>query len=200
MNEPGIVAGWRSRITGHGEVLATELHANSYNWRRHPLNQRLALAGVLDDIGWVQDVVVNARTGRLVDGHLRVELAAERGETVPVVYVDLGEEEERLILATLDPIGAMAETDTVALSGILNDIETENDTIAALLEAIAQDQRAGEVLAPPSAWETTPASPSPGWRTVRVHFAGPQALEAFAALVGQPIGDKDRAIWYPATP
>jgi hypothetical protein len=69
------------------------------NWRIHPEYQQEALAGVLEQVGCVQDVIVNRRTGRVVDGHLRVALAISRSERVPVVYVDLAEEEERQILA-----------------------------------------------------------------------------------------------------
>ena len=52
---------------------------------------------------------MNQRSGFVVDGHARVALALSRGEaTVPVLYVDLEPEEEALVLATLDPISAMA--------------------------------------------------------------------------------------------
>lgn len=103
---------WRSRIVDRGDVAPTELTANPRNWRRHPKAQKEALAGVLSSVGWVQDVIVNKRTGLIVDGHARVELAIERHEaTVPVVYVDLEPEEEALVLATFDPLSAMALTD-----------------------------------------------------------------------------------------
>ncbi len=63
-------------------------------------------------VGWVAGVLVNTTTGHVVDGHLRVELAISRNEpTVPVTYVELGEEEERVVLASLDPIGALARPD-----------------------------------------------------------------------------------------
>ena len=80
---------WESRIIGHGEAAPSDLVGNPRNWRTHPQAQRDALAGVLDEVGWVQDVIVNKRTGYLVDGHARVAVAAQRGEdAVPVVYVD----------------------------------------------------------------------------------------------------------------
>jgi hypothetical protein len=42
---------------------------------------------VIGKVGRVQDVVVNRRTGRMVDGHLRAALAQERGELlIPVLY------------------------------------------------------------------------------------------------------------------
>ena len=59
---------WRSRIVGQGEVDPTTLETNPLNWRRHPLVQKRAIGGVLDEIGWVQQVIVNRQTGRLVDG------------------------------------------------------------------------------------------------------------------------------------
>ena len=96
------------------------LAPNPRNWRAHPQSQREALAGVLGKVGWVQDVIVNQRTGYLVDGHLRVEEAIRSGQTsVPVVYVDLGEDEEVLVLATLDPLAAMATANAERLDALL---------------------------------------------------------------------------------
>ena len=52
---------------------------------------------------------MNRRTGYVIDGHARVALALTRKEaSVPVLYVDLSPDEERLVLATFDPIGALA--------------------------------------------------------------------------------------------
>ena len=99
---------WRNRIVGHGEVEAESLLANPRNWRIHPKNQVDALAGVLAEVGWVQDVIVNQRSGFVVDGHARVALAIKAKEKVPVLYVELDEREEAIILATIDPLSAMA--------------------------------------------------------------------------------------------
>ncbi|MFZ5785508.1 MAG: hypothetical protein ACOY3Y_03605 [Acidobacteriota bacterium] len=83
--EPGGASPWRSRIVGHGKEQPDALVANPGNWRVHPKRQQAALAEVLDRVGWVQEVIVNRRTGRLVDGHLRVELALARGDRrIPV--------------------------------------------------------------------------------------------------------------------
>lgn len=102
--------GLRSRIIGHENIEPDQLLANPQNWRIHPHEQEQALTAVLERVGWVQSVIVNQRTGHVVDGHLRVSLAISRGEaTVPVSYVDLDEEEERLILATYDPLSALAD-------------------------------------------------------------------------------------------
>jgi hypothetical protein len=132
-----VAASWRSRIVGHAEVAPTELTANPANWRQHPKQQRAALAQLLDEVGWVQDVIVNQRTGRLVDGHLRLELAIERGEaSLPVVYVDLDEAEERRVLATLDPLAAMAGTNTDAFAGLIEGMTLGDDALSALLAQV----------------------------------------------------------------
>lgn len=122
-----VIAPWRNRIVGQGEESPAELVANPKNWRTNPKAQQEALAGVLDEVGWGQQVLVNQLTGRLVDGHLRVELAARRGETsIPVTYLELSEQEEDLILATLDPLTALAETDGAKLAELLAGIEVDN--------------------------------------------------------------------------
>jgi redox-sensitive bicupin YhaK (pirin superfamily) len=85
---------WRNRIAGAGEEAPDQLLANPANWRIHPKTQQDALAGALDAVGWVQQVLVNRRTGFVVDGHARVALALSRGEpSVPVLYVDLATHE-----------------------------------------------------------------------------------------------------------
>ena len=130
---------WRNRIVGQGEEPAADLMANPKNWRKHPKAQEQALGGVLDEVGYVQQVIKNVRTGVLIDGHLRVEMASKRRETVPVLYVDLNQEEEDLILATLDPIGAMAATSTERLEALMAELgdRPELDALFADLKAQA---------------------------------------------------------------
>ena len=78
---------WRNRIVGTGSEPPERLVANPLNWRIHPPRQHAALAGALASVGWVQQVVVNRRTGFVVDGHLRVALAdAGRGGQWIVVW------------------------------------------------------------------------------------------------------------------
>ena len=129
---------WRNRIAGTADVAPAELVPNPANWRSHPPEQHRALSGALSEVGWVGQVLVNRTTGHVVDGHLRLELAISRGEpTVPVLYVELTEDEERLVLASLDPIEAMAEAETVALEGLLAGLETVDGDLRALLDGLA---------------------------------------------------------------
>lgn len=103
---------WRNRIVKVADVPPAELKAHPYNWRDHPQAQDDALGQSLDTLGWVKRTVVNINTGHIIDGHLRVDRAVRLGEpTVPVIYVDLTENEERLALAVFDPVANEAATD-----------------------------------------------------------------------------------------
>jgi len=131
---------WRNRIIDVGEIDPEQILANPLNFRIHPKNQQDALLGVLDEVGWVQDVIVNARTNTLIDGHLRVKLALRRGEkTVPAKFVDLSPEEEALILSTFDPISALAATDKEKLDELLQNVDTTNEELTQFLSDFAED-------------------------------------------------------------
>lgn len=131
----------RDRIVGHDDVLVSQLLNNPNNWRIHPKAQQEALAGVLKDIGWVQGVIVNVQTGNLVDGHLRAIIADREGvEKIPGTQVDLTKLEEAEILATYDPIGAMATTDKEKLTALMRDIDTENAAVQQLISDFAEKE------------------------------------------------------------
>ena len=154
-----IDTGWRSRIVGSGEAPPRDLIANPRNWRLHPGAQHDALASVLDRVGWVGSVLVNRTTGRLVDGHLRVELAISRDEpTVPVTYVELTEDEEALVLASLDPLAAMAATDSAKLHELMASVDLGNAELERqLVSFLAGAPKLG--LADPDAVPDVPAEP-----------------------------------------
>jgi DNA modification methylase len=152
---------WRSRIVGHGEEPPGGLIANPANWRVHPGEQQRALGGALSELGWVAAVMVNRRTGHLVDGHLRVELALARGEgAVPVTYVDLSVKEERLVLASLDPLAAMAGADAAKLEELLADLAPSDEAFRAMLADLAQQSGiSGGGLTDPEAAPPLPTGP-----------------------------------------
>ena len=118
---------YANRIVGSGIMNPADIKANPQNWRKHPASQGKALDEVLGSVGWIQEVIINKTTGNLIDGHLRVETALKNKETeIPVKYVELTEDEERIALATFDPISAMAEQDADMLKQLLADIESED--------------------------------------------------------------------------
>lgn len=148
---------WRNRIIGHGQEAPENLLANPGNWRLHPRDQQGALAGVLEQVGIVQSVIVNERTGFVVDGHLRVMLAMRAHvPLIPICYVDLSAEEEALVLATIDPISAMAKTDQDLLDALLKEVVTQDPGLQELLNDLASHQNEGpeQPAAPPEPSKT----------------------------------------------
>jgi hypothetical protein len=130
---------WRNRVTRtETNVDPATLTPNPRNWRTHPTLQQDALDAVIGSVGWVGRVFVNERTGHLVDGHLRVELARRTGRRVPIVdYVDLDEAEEAIILATYDPLSALAETDADALRALIEAGGITDTALRQMLDGLA---------------------------------------------------------------
>ncbi len=129
-----------SRIVGHGEEAPDQLLANPSNFRRHPGEQLDALRGSMRTLGWIKTVIVNRTTGHVIDGHARIEEALRQElPTIPVTYVELSEEEEKIALAVLDPISELAYRDDEAVRSLLESITTEDDGLKALFAAMAAD-------------------------------------------------------------
>lgn len=137
------MAGVRNRVVEVRRMRASELLANPANWRTHPSEQQATLAAVADEVGFAGTMLAYYnRDGALtlVDGHLRAQLFPDLD--VDVAITDLTEEEAATILATYDPIGAMAGRDEGKLIDLLNVVNsaTESADIHALLEAVANGE------------------------------------------------------------
>lgn len=129
---------WQNRIVGYGEETPDQLIANPRNWRIHPTFQQAALKGSLTQLGWIQDVIVNKRTGFVLDGHARVTLAMRHDQpVVPVKYVDLSDDEEALALATLDPLASLAVADPDQLIPLLRQAQAEDAALQQMLNDLA---------------------------------------------------------------
>lgn len=126
---------WQNRITGRGDVDPFDLLANPKNWAIHPNKQKNALLAVLKQVGWVGSIMVNRRTGFVVDGHARVELALrEKQRSVPVDYVELTDDEEDLILAAYDMITQGRKTDATRLDDLLAGLQIEDPDLQSFVD------------------------------------------------------------------
>jgi len=119
---------------------ASQLADNPSNWRLHDAAQIDGLKAVLSEVGWAGALLYNERTKRIIDGHARK--AVSEGP-VPVLIGDWSEREEQIILATLDPLAAMAEANEEALAGLLAEIETDSAGLQAMLDGLAEDNGVG---------------------------------------------------------
>lgn len=152
---------WQNRIVGFEPAIEPDqLLANPLNARRHPGDQRDAIRASLDTLGWVDVVKVNTRTGRMLDGHMRTEEALSAGVTVPVLFLDLTEDEERRMLATLDPIAGMATYDADVLADLIDGLEFE-DALQGLLAKIGDEATSLPPLDKPGEGPDDPAPEPP---------------------------------------
>jgi hypothetical protein len=127
---------WRNKIQSYADVDPAELLASPFNHRVHSRKQAAAVDASLDRIGWITPVIVNATTSHVVDGHLRIMEAIDRDEeTIPVAYVELTVEEERIAIASFDAIAGMATIDEAALAANVADIDLP-EPLAALIETL----------------------------------------------------------------
>jgi len=127
----------RDRITELRRVKAGELRPNPKNWRTHPPAQRDAVRGLLAEIGYADALLARQLADgslELIDGHLRAEITPEM--EVPVLVVDLDDEEAAKLLVLHDPLAELAGTNEDVLAGLLEEVETESAAVQAVLEEI----------------------------------------------------------------
>jgi len=148
----------RDRIRELRRVPASELRPNPKNWRTHPEAQANALKGLLAEVGIADAVLARELPDgslMLLDGHLRAETLGE--EVVPVLVLDVDEAEGDKVLATIDPLAAMAEADAAKLDAILREVDTGSPDVQQLLADLADEaglyQQAGDQSAPESSTE-----------------------------------------------
>lgn len=114
----------RNRIVDLRTVPARELRRHPRNWRDHPAGQREALAETIERIGMTAALIARETADgslELIDGHLRHELADDA--EVPVLVVDLDADEATEMLASFDPLGAMADVNREALAELLRPMD-----------------------------------------------------------------------------
>lgn len=124
---------WDINIVGHDVKPASWFLAHPKNFRIHPKAQQDATKGSLNELGWIDEVMVNLRTSpawgseqniqTLLNGHLRITLALREGDDtpVPVKYVDLSPDKEDTALGVIDAITALAFHDKEKLDTHLHD-------------------------------------------------------------------------------
>ncbi|OHB68295.1 MAG: hypothetical protein A2V70_20480 [Planctomycetes bacterium RBG_13_63_9] len=145
----------RDRIKELRRVQASRLRPHPKNWRTHPQHQRDALRGILAEVGYADALLARELpdgTLELIDGHLRAETTPD--VEVPVLIVDLDDEEAAKLLALHDPLAALAENDHNVLAELVQQIETESEALQKVLDEMLR--------APASPWDDqSPDDPPP---------------------------------------
>jgi len=133
----------RDRVKELRRVRADTLIPNARNWRRHPQAQADALRGALAEIGYADALLVRETPDglQLIDGHLRAETTPDM--EVPVLVLDVDEAEADKLLATLDPLAAMAVPDPAALEALLAEVTVSSEALQAMLDDLAKSANMG---------------------------------------------------------
>jgi hypothetical protein len=136
----------RDRIKELRRVKADRLRPHPKNWRTHPQRQQDALRGILAEIGYADALLARELPDgslELIDGHLRAQTTPE--VEVPVLVLDLDDREAAKLLSLLDPLAGLAESDENVLAELLTGVETENESLRAVLdEMFAEPESADE--------------------------------------------------------
>lgn len=130
----------RDRIKRLVRVPANELQAHPNNWRKHSDAQLTAIRAALNEIGFAGVELARELpdgTLQLIDGHARASLCGD--SAIPVLVLDLDENEADKLLATYDPIGAMAGANTDTLKFLTDEIETQLSEFDSLIAKIRTD-------------------------------------------------------------
>jgi DNA modification methylase len=123
-----------NKIVGHEEVALDQLLANPRNFRFHPDNQQQALAGSIDEVGFIRSLTVNRNSGAIIDGHARVTvLMRSNVDKVTVEYVDLTDEEEASALLMMDAIAEMAAKDKEKLDALMQSVKSDDERVNTLI-------------------------------------------------------------------
>lgn len=131
---------FRDRIKELRRVRAGDLLPNPKNWRVHPPHQADALRGLLAEVGLADALLARELPDgslQLIDGHLRAETCGD--QAVPVLILDVDEQEADKLLASLDPVAGLAEADHQRVAELLGSVKTENDALQSLLDQLAKE-------------------------------------------------------------
>ena len=96
------------------------------------------MSALLGEIGYADALIARDTPDGLVliDGHLRAETTPD--SIVPVLVLDVTEDEADKLLLTLDPLAAMAEADKGLLADLLGSVQAGDVAVTRLLDDLAK--------------------------------------------------------------
>src|SRR5262245_31577282 len=129
----------RNQIKGRRRVRALELVPHEWNFRLHPEGQRAALEAIYQEVGFARSLLAyELPDGRLklIDGHLRRDVSPDM--EVDVEVLDVGEEEARQLLLSIDPLAGLAQTQEQLVERLLEITPTASEDLREAWEAAAR--------------------------------------------------------------
>lgn len=107
------------------------------DYQVHPDNPRIDIKSLpdfydslkysIDTYGYVEPVVVNAKTKRIISGHQRVQILLEKGiNEIDAIVLNISEKDEKVLMLALNKISG--KWDYNKLGKLLKSLETKVDT------------------------------------------------------------------------
>ena len=142
----------RNRVRELRYCKPADLRPHPRNWRTHPAQQSSALKEILAEVGIAGALLAydSKRAGglTLIDGHLRRDSA---DTAWPVLVLDVDDAEADLLLATFDPLSAMAQSAAEKLDALLKDVRPAGEALTEMLAGVRTGSGVfeAEEVAPP---------------------------------------------------
>jgi hypothetical protein len=137
----------RNRIVAHVLVCAGDLVPHPLQFRLHPDAQRDTLTASLREIGFARSLLgYRLPDGRiqLIDGHLRRSI--DPNMQVTVELLDVNADEARKLLLTIDPLSALAETDTETAAELARTVASDEAALQELWDSLGNQPTVEEIL------------------------------------------------------
>ena len=180
-----------------------ELVPYARNARTHSEAQVAQIAASIREWGWTVPVLVD-EANTIIAGHGRILAAEKLGlDTVPVMVAEGWTDAQRQAYVIADnQLALNASWDTEFLRIELQELQDlgfdigltgfDDGMFAALLDDLPETD-------PEKEWEGMPeyTGLEPCYRKIVINFDDQDAVDSFAALLGQDIGEKTKSLWFP---
>ena len=194
------------------------------NVNLHDDHNKWAIRNSLLEFQQVEPLLVQKSTGRVIGGNGRLEVMRAEGVLeADVIELDIDDQRAMALAIALNRTAKTSQFDIQALSQQLQALDQDpkfnlqsvgftaeevdlivREATGAFNEVLGQVKGpaapAQAVNDPAAEWQGMPACENQdlvaSTRAIIVHFASPEDVQAFAALVGQDIGEKTKFIWH----
>ncbi len=123
------------------------IQRNELNPRVHPDEQTQVVGDMIEEFGWLRPLLFNLVTGRLIDGHDRLDIAINNGyEAVPVWVISCREDQEAEVILSLDESGRMATWDRDKASAMLSRLTDTSASVRKLIDGLAKREGLAEYV------------------------------------------------------
>ncbi|MEX3929763.1 ParB/Srx family N-terminal domain-containing protein [Paraburkholderia sp. BR10936] len=171
------------------------------NARQHSDLQVAQIAASMREWGWTIPVL-RAEDGTLIAGHGRILAARQLGFTeVPcMTAVGWSPQKIRAYVLADNKLAENATWDNTLLVGELEELRAAEFNLDLIgFTPVEIDKLLALDIDPLAHWQGMPEfeQEEMTFRTLHVHFRDQQAVDDFAALIGQEIGEKTKFVWHP---